>query len=222
MIRVLYQGQENRWQDFKCETENIASPSELLTHATMCPEIIVDVKSPEKGDCCLPYCETVANLYQESPLLLATYNSDKELRVYRLSLDFEHQRIGLQHLKVLNHCIPLDDNPDGASARYDGVQSRSQLSLLEFLPPSPRSGKQEPTHPILLASFSYASDHFQHSPAHAAQATVLCKWELQIATPKLHTSFNSLASKKTSASPVTELPVSRIAQSFQSLILDRA
>lgn len=214
MIRVLYQGQDNRWQDFKCESENIASPFELLTHATMCPEKIADVKSPEKGEGYLSSCETVADIRQESPLLLATYNSDKELRVYRLSLDFEHQRIGLQHLKVLNHCTPLDESPDGASARSDGVQSRSQLSLLEFLPPSPRSGNKEPTHPILLASFSYASDHFQHSPAHAAQATMLCKWELQIVTPKLHTSFNSLSSKKGSASPVTELPVSRIAQSL--------
>lgn len=206
MIRVLYQGQDNRWQDFKCESENIASPFELLTHATMCPEKIADVKSPEK----------------ESPLLLATYNSDKELRVYRLSLDFEHQRIGLQHLKVLNHCTPLDESPDGASARSDGVQSRSQLSLLEFLPPSPRSGNKEPTHPILLASFSYASDHFQHSPAHAAQATVLCKWELQIVTPKLHTSFNSLSSKKGSASPVTELPPEILMKRSSDILLPRA
>ena len=150
----------------------------------------------------------------ESPLLLATYNGEKELRVYRLSLDFEHQSINLQHLKVLDYCAPLDENLDGASAQYDGVQSRSQLSLLEFLPPGPRSANKEPTHAVLLASFSYVSDHFQHSPAHAVQSTVLCKWELQIATPKLHASFSSLSSKKTSASPVAELPVSCIAQSL--------
>ena len=94
------------------------------------------------------------------------------------------------------------------------MQSRSQLSILEFLPPGPRSANKEPTPPILLASFSYVSDHFQNSPAVAVQATVLGKWELQIATPKLHTSFNSLSSKKTSASPVAELTVSRIAQSL--------
>ena len=49
MIRVLYQGQENRWQDFKSESETISSPSELLTHATMCPEKIADNKMPDKG-----------------------------------------------------------------------------------------------------------------------------------------------------------------------------
>ncbi len=51
IIRVLYQGQDNRWQDFKSESETIASPSELLTHATMCPEKIADSKSPDKGKC---------------------------------------------------------------------------------------------------------------------------------------------------------------------------
>lgn len=150
----------------------------------------------------------------ESPLLLATYNSEKELRVYRLSLDFEHQSIGLQHLKVLNHCTPLDENPDAASVQYDGMQARSQLSLLEFLPPGPRSANKEPTHPVLLASFSHVSDQFQNSSTHAVQATVLCKWELQIAMPKLHASFNSLSSKKTNASPVAGLPVSRIAKTW--------
>ena len=149
-------------------------------------------------------------------MLLATYNSEKELRVYRLSLNFEHQSIGLQHLKVLNHCTPLGENLDVVSAHYDDVQSRSQLSLLEFLPPGPRSANTEPTHPILLAAFSYVADHFQHSPSPAVQATVLCKWELQVATPKLHTSFNSLSSRKTSASQATELTVICIVHSFGS------
>lgn len=61
MIRVLYQGQDNRWQDFKSESENIASPYELLTHATMCPEKIADNKSQDKGQDRLPSCETVAD-----------------------------------------------------------------------------------------------------------------------------------------------------------------
>ena len=54
MIRVLYQGQDNRWQDFKSESETIASPSELLTHATMCPEKIADNKSSDKGESSFP------------------------------------------------------------------------------------------------------------------------------------------------------------------------
>ena len=63
MIRVLYQGQDNIWQDFKSESENIASPSELLTHATMCPEKIADNKIPDKGEVRLLSCKTVADLH---------------------------------------------------------------------------------------------------------------------------------------------------------------
>ena len=51
-IRVLFQavqGQESRWQDFKTDTENIASPSELLTHAAMCAERVVEKQHPDKG-----------------------------------------------------------------------------------------------------------------------------------------------------------------------------
>lgn len=62
IIRVLYQGQDNRWQDFRSESENIASPSELLTHATMCPEKIADNKNPDKGEDWLSSCETVADI----------------------------------------------------------------------------------------------------------------------------------------------------------------
>ena len=62
IIRVLYQGPDNRWQDFKSESEIIASPSELLTHATMWPENIVDAKSHEKGRDCLPNYSTTTNL----------------------------------------------------------------------------------------------------------------------------------------------------------------
>ena len=64
MIRVLYQGQDNRWQDFKSESESITSPSELLTHATMCPEKVADNKSSDKGEWWLPWCETVVDLHK--------------------------------------------------------------------------------------------------------------------------------------------------------------
>ena len=48
-FRVLFQGQDSRWQEFKSETENGASPSELVTHAAMCAEGVVERDNPEKG-----------------------------------------------------------------------------------------------------------------------------------------------------------------------------
>ena len=49
MIRVLSQGQDNGWQHFKAELEHIGSPQEILTHAAMCPEKIIDKSVNEQG-----------------------------------------------------------------------------------------------------------------------------------------------------------------------------
>ena len=49
MIRVLFQGQDNRWQDFKIEVENLSNAPELFSHAAMCPEKIVDPKIADQG-----------------------------------------------------------------------------------------------------------------------------------------------------------------------------
>lgn len=51
VIRILSQGPENRWQDFKAEIENPGSPFEMLTHAAMCPEKVADKSTTEQGHC---------------------------------------------------------------------------------------------------------------------------------------------------------------------------
>lgn len=48
-IKVLFQSQDNRWQDFKSDIDNFSRPAELLTHAAMCVEKITDGRSSEKG-----------------------------------------------------------------------------------------------------------------------------------------------------------------------------
>lgn len=48
-LRVLFQGQDGRWQEFKTDIENVASPSELLTHAAMCAEKVVEKANTDKG-----------------------------------------------------------------------------------------------------------------------------------------------------------------------------
>ena len=49
MIRVMSQSQDQGWQEFKAEIENIGGPSELLTHAAMCPEKMADKSTSEQG-----------------------------------------------------------------------------------------------------------------------------------------------------------------------------
>ena len=49
VIKVLFQGQDNRWQDFKTEIDNVTSIPEMLSHAAMCPEKIADKTTSEQG-----------------------------------------------------------------------------------------------------------------------------------------------------------------------------
>ena len=48
-IKVFSQGQDRRWQDFKRDIENIASPAELLSHASMCADKFVDNAKKDEG-----------------------------------------------------------------------------------------------------------------------------------------------------------------------------
>ena len=49
-LRVLYQGQDGRlWQDFRTDLENLNGSSDILTHAAMCPERMIDKSVPEQG-----------------------------------------------------------------------------------------------------------------------------------------------------------------------------
>ena len=138
------------------------------------------------------------------------YNSDRELRVYRVRLDFAQSRVSMQHIKVLNQCSPLDDIVNGRSLEeQDVLPSHAQLSHLEFIPPGPRTDNKEWAHPFILASFSFLSDDLQGSSVQGEQFTVLCKWQLQHTAPKLHPSFETLSSKRGNAPSIVDLPVSR-------------
>ena len=62
-FRVLFQGQDSRWQEFKSETEIVASPSELITHAAMCAEGVVEKDNPEKGRQYGPVSKSIDRTY---------------------------------------------------------------------------------------------------------------------------------------------------------------
>lgn len=69
-FRVLFQGLDSRWQEFKSETENVASPSELLTHAAMCAEGVVEKDNPEKGRQYGRVSKSIDITYQKAPFSL--------------------------------------------------------------------------------------------------------------------------------------------------------
>ena len=148
-------------------------------------------------------------------MLLTTYNNNRELRVYRVELDFERLEIRLQHLKVLNTCGPLNDTFGSSHPTHGALILRAHLSILKFLAPAPQPGTTEPSQPCILAAFSYLADDLHSSSSEAQQFTVLCRWELESLRPALHPGFGSLSSKKSNAPSTSVLPV-RLSNHFPS------
>ena len=150
----------------------------------------------------------VIDILTESPLLLATFSRDKELRVYRLTIDFGSMRANLQHLKIMQQCRPLDWHSEIDSLHPGTMPSFAQLSLLEFVPPHPITNSREYTPPFVLAAFTSIPDESQDAVSISTPLTVISKWEIQTTSPELHPSFGSLSSKKNISSSAGGLSVS--------------
>lgn len=132
-------------------------------------------------------------------MLLVTHSVDKQLRLYRVGVDFQQMMFNTQHLKTINHCSPLD---------FDGSNSliRScQISHLEFVPPGPETRNREAKDAFILVVFS--QENYRETTIREEPFSIISKWELQNAKPKLHPSFEQLTSKKPSASTSGNLPV---------------
>ena len=139
-------------------------------------------------------------------MLIVTHSIDKQLRLYRVGIDFQQLRFSIQHLKSVSHCSPLDQ--DGNSPLMN-IGIFCQLSHLAFIPHGPETRNREPTPAFILGVFSYVSEDSHENSMHQDPLTILARWELRSASPKLHPSFEQLTSKRPNASAVAQnLPVS--------------
>lgn len=133
-----------------------------------------------------------AHEHSDSTMLLATHSADKQLRLYRVGVDFQQMMFNIQHVKTINNCSPLD---------YEGSSSSSkpcQISHLEFIPPGPETRNREAKNAFILAVFS--QENSQDPTLHEEPFSIISKWELHSTKPMLHPSFEQLTLKKSSAS----------------------
>ncbi len=138
-------------------------------------------------------------------MLLVTHSVDKQLRLYRIGIDFQHLQFSIQHLKSVSSCSPLDQ---GSSGSLVNSQALCQLSHLTLIPHGPETRNREPTSAFILAVFSYIPEQSQNNSLHEEPFSILTRWELHSARPKLHPCFEQLTSKKPNASsPPKDLPV---------------
>lgn len=127
-------------------------------------------------------------------MLIVTHSIDKQLRLYRVGIDFQQQRFSIQHLKSISDCSPLDTN-----GSLMNIEMLHQLSHLAFIPHGPETRNREPTPAFILGVFSYVPEDSQKNSMHQDPLTILARWELHSARPKLHSSFEQLTSKRPNA-----------------------
>lgn len=126
-------------------------------------------------------------------MLIVTHSIDKQLRLYRVSIEFQQQRFSIQHLKSVSDCSPLDQDSNGSLMN---IEMLCQLSHLAFIPHGPETRNREPTPAFILCVFSYVPEDSQKNSMHQDPLTILARWELHSASPMLHSSFEQLTSKR--------------------------
>lgn len=137
-------------------------------------------------------------------MLLATHTMDRQLRLYRVSVDFSQLSLNVQHLKTVNDCSPFEvDSGDS----HESFSSYAQITHLELIPPGPETRNRGPTSPFILAAFSYVPDQYHVTQMSEEPFSILARWELGSHVPTLHPSFAQLTSKKSNAPPVTGFSV---------------
>lgn len=126
-------------------------------------------------------------------MLIVTHSIDKQLRLYRVGIDFQQQRFSIQHLKSVSDCSPLDQDTNGSLMN---IEMLYQLSHLVFIPHGPDTKNREPAPAFILGVFSYVPEDSQKNSMHQDPLTILARWELHSARPQLHSSFEQLTSKR--------------------------
>ncbi|KAL9116271.1 MAG: hypothetical protein Q9187_007206, partial [Circinaria calcarea] len=178
-VRLLYQSQDGQWQDVRQEFYSVSTSLALLTHATLCP-------------------------HEDDAILLLVYTSNKQLRLYRITIQWPQTNLGgqlpsgaslpsltIRHLKEVNDCFPMTVDNDHHSSFLLTPPSDAYLSHLELLPRGPEL-------PALSNGF--------HSPELREESfTVVSRWELRNEESTLHSSFDILASKRSGSSSSTDL-----------------
>ena len=184
----------------RADVQHVKDGFGLLSHAAMCTD---------RGDNAGMFLKVMIRMADDRPLadsmLLATYNTNRELRIHRLRLDFEKAAINVKHLKLIADCTSAAEASELTSPAYDPSTIQTQLTMLDFIPPGPESKSRAPTQPFVLTAFSCFSPDFQGGDT---VNTILYKWELYTQKTPLHSSFAQLSSKRHNTFSRPEQPVS--------------
>ena len=126
-------------------------------------------------------------------MLLATFDADSQLRVFRLHIDFERSIVNLKHICLLSCALPDTNMIGGMPVSMAAFNSQYRLAHLDIIPAGPESKSRGRTPVSVLAAFSSVTRNLQGADA---VSTVVSTWSLLPSETSLHPSLSSLAPTK--------------------------
>lgn len=126
-------------------------------------------------------------------MLLATFDAESQLRVFRLHIDFEKSIVNLKHICLLAYAMPDSAMVEGMPVSMAAFSSQYRLTYLDFIPAGPESRSRGRTSASVLAAFSSVTRNLQGADA---VSTVVSTWSLLPSGTSLHSSLSSLAPTK--------------------------
>lgn len=190
-IKLIFQGSDiSRWLDFKGGLDSVGASSELLTHAALC-----DDRGKFRPQCILSQGLPKINSLDDS-MLVATYSTSRQLRLYKVKIAWSKQTFIVDHLKISDDFFPHLQAEDDIAMKPSTTLPFVQLSHLEIISPCPDERSKDVLPALLLLVYTYVPSQLQESQPQGGSSSIILRAELQNAVPALHSSFERLGTRK--------------------------
>ncbi|KAL8803476.1 MAG: hypothetical protein Q9182_003173 [Xanthomendoza sp. 2 TL-2023] len=133
---------------------------------------------------------------KDQSLLVATHSVAKQIRIYRVGVDWSLQCFVVDHLKTIVDCSPTSNILGESRLPSASPYPHPQLYHLEILSPTTDVRTKDTIPPLLIAFFCSTGNHNAQSSGVNEISTIMVRWELASIESILHPSFSQLASKK--------------------------
>lgn len=140
-------------------------------------------------------------------MLIATYGFSKQIRLYRVVVEWSKQSFLIENVKTIADCSSPKQDVDTNELPSSLPYPEAQLYHLEMLSHAPDLRSKETFPPLLLAFFCNYPQHNSSPSVGNELWTSIARWELNSTKPTLHPSFSQLSSKKPNAPTSSELQV---------------
>ncbi len=145
----------------------------------------------------------------DSSMLVATCSFSKQIRLYKVEVDWSGRSFAIEHVKIIPDCSSHNQDAGEGGMAAGLPYPEAQLYHLELVSPAPDIRSKEDFPPLLLGFFCNSPPRENHPLMEHGPLTSIVRWEMASIKPTLHPGFSQLASKRSNASKPSELQVLR-------------